>query len=373
MSTQAARSILDLQDQLAPVADSVQQTLGPVYAGIWFDNSAGGIMKVEVTNLKSPQVLASEQAVAEQGFASDVDFQAVASSWSQLAAGQASLDQQFQDLEAAKKLSTQLDASTNSVDVEASTSLSPQQLAAVRAAADASPVSAIVTQVPASTLQFTDAANSCAQTPGLAGTPSATGKGPFLFCDSPLRGGPAIVAPALHDPNSAQLCTMGFFAHKGSTRFILTSGHCLKAAGPTWSTEFPDQDFMGHAAYTPIKLGNNYSSTFGAGGCSKASPTTLHHTRRRAWITRPSHQPPAAAARAPPGRPHTLTQHGLPVVTASSSRSKYRKSQTHGQSGTAFRDQPPRRSAPYRAGQRLNDPEGVPVPRMWNRAYATAT
>ncbi len=248
-----------MQDQLAPVADSVQQTLGPVYAGIWFDNSAGGIMKVEVTNLKSPQVLASEQAVAEQGFASDVDFQAVASSWSQLAAGQASLDQQFQDLEAAKKLSTQLDASTNSVDVEASTSLSPQQLAAVQAAAGASPVSAVVTQVPASTLQFTDAANSCAQTPGLAGIPSATGKGPFLFCDSPLRGGPAIVAPALHDPNSAQLCTMGFFAHKGSSRFVLTSGHCLKAAGPTWSTEFPDQDFMGHAAYTPIKLGNNYS------------------------------------------------------------------------------------------------------------------
>jgi hypothetical protein len=46
----------------------------------------------------------------------------------------------------------------------------------------------------------------------------------------------------------------------------------------------------------------------------------------------------------------------------------YRRSRTHGQTGTAFRDQPSGRAGPCARGGRARTPQGVPVPRKWNAA-----
>lgn len=244
LSVDQAQGRIERQDRLVHVADKVREALGDAYAGIWFDNTDDGRMKIGIAAAASaadPNLVQGVQAIlAANGAKGEADLVRVAATQSELAAEHEKVDAALAEELQAGKAMTSVDPETNAVTVEIGSSLPDSERASIAAAArDAAPDVAV---------------KGSPDVQGKFQTCVRRGGDNALFCGNPFRGGVTI-------GTSAGYCTAGFvtFGNSGGSPWLLTAGHCLRDGGTgAWSSR--------DASLTLHDLGTRHSWTVGAGG-----------------------------------------------------------------------------------------------------------
>jgi streptogrisin C len=239
-----AQERIERQDRLVKVADKVREALGDAYAGIWFDNSDDGRMKIGIAASASaadPSLVWSVQTLlAANGAKDDADLVRVATTQRELAAEHEKVDGALAEELQTGKVMTSVDPEKNSVTVEIGSSLPDSERASIAAAArDAAP-----------DVQVEDSPDVQGEFQACVRRTSDNA----LFCGNPFRGGVTI-------GTSLGYCTAGFvtFGNSGGNPWLLTAGHCLRDGGSgTWSSR--DNSLTLH------DIGTRHSWTVGSGG-----------------------------------------------------------------------------------------------------------
>jgi hypothetical protein len=245
------------------IGQGLENALGKLYAGIWFDNSSGEFVVPVVSG-------ASEAAVASEflriGLAKDFRTAPVEATLVELEGAQRRIDGDLGDRELTNA-TTSIDPGVNAVVVatDESASASEEQLVD-RVTADERGL-ATTTSIPV---------------PGLGDEPVACYASFNTYvCDKPLRGGVGIY-PGTGSPYSGGSagCTAGFKALglSNGSRYMLTAGHCGKV-----SAQWSSYDSGNPVIPQPHYIGATTQRTFGGGDWAKIDVTGRPYWDEGSW------------------------------------------------------------------------------------------
>jgi hypothetical protein len=251
-----ARERLSIQDRAAGLEDDLEALLGDQFAGIWYDPSDKGRIKIGMTDLGFRQADAVDRLARSRGVDAVADQVPVRFTERELIATQGRARGAILDLMRRGHARTSYNTALNGVIVTALAVLPPAEEERLRAAFAMSGV----------TVRRTDAAS-------LIGEPMSCN---ITYCDAPLRGGRQLRR------NMGGGCTAAFMAHSRSNParlLAMTAGHCDALLGPgsTWSAR--DESNQWH------DLGNAYSTLFA--GSSGLDAGTIRITSDSFWASPP--------------------------------------------------------------------------------------
>jgi hypothetical protein len=224
VSADEATRRLTFQGAVSKVAADVEAALGSADAGLWFDNADGSRLKVGVKSATSPpsgpQVDDARSVLEDSGLLAQSDFMAEQFSEDDLDEARPSLDTALEDLLQTGKVSTGKSHRNNALTIKTANDLTVQELTRVNSVATQMSVRTLVapTGLPSANLDET----ACTE----------RSSSPFLWCDSPLRGGVFIEVIGTEDK-----CTAGFLTKStiDGLPYLMTAGHCLRdAPTATW-------------------------------------------------------------------------------------------------------------------------------------------
>jgi len=242
ISSAEAHRRLRLQDRVNNLVDDLVDAIEPTdFGGIWFDDAAGGRIKIGIdSDQPTPPPAKTDEAegvLADHSLLDDTDFVSVQWALDQLEDAAGDVSAALASLLDQNKVEVGVEEPLNAVIVTRA-DLDPTELATLNAAVAAETVTVTVQAVggadlggegtqgpPPSVCDITDA-----PPPGWENYPGADR--PFLSCDDPFRGGVGIIGELLrHDTQTlrAGICTGGFFARSKDDNkpYILTAGHCF--------------------------------------------------------------------------------------------------------------------------------------------------
>jgi streptogrisin C len=211
VSVETAQRQLRAQLQGYDLGEALRDRLGNRFAGAWFDNERGRYVVAAVPGTR-PAVV---EVLAERGIASTSEVREVDHTYADLEAQRDKTAEALGDLLRRAEIQVGLDEQDNAASLVASQALEAQDRERIAEHAAAAAVSVSVRYEPDSFFEIPLAA--CA----------------YPNCSQPMRGGVAIGF------NNAYWCTAGFYAWKGSRRFILTAGHCLDDQLGQWQAWNP--------------------------------------------------------------------------------------------------------------------------------------
>lgn len=208
VSVEEARARVGLQDRAAGIEDRIEAVLGDEFAGIWYDHTDRGRLKIGIS--RAADTLSAEVlgAVRDHGVAENADLVAVRFALAELERIQESVRESLMDMILSGHARTSQNPRLNKVMVTALATLPTEE---ERRIAQLSAMEGVtVRRVNASTL---------------AGRAEACN---VTYCNPPLRG-----ARLMH--STWDSCTMAFAArHRVNTDLLLlvTAGHCIWGGGP---------------------------------------------------------------------------------------------------------------------------------------------
>jgi hypothetical protein len=224
ISQAEARTRLIRQRQIPALARRAKASLADAYTGVWFDDKAGGRIKLVVRNASGAAEPGREdrekarRAIAGAGIGAD-ESQIVGAPIGEEAmlALQSDLDREL------------LIANVGAADtVDAEPDVTSGR---VRLLVPPAPSEAQTRYVESAVARYGDRV-SVGSRPGGGSTEACSD----VWCDPPLRGGIRLVH------NGEGVCTSGFVVKSRSTgvRYLSTAGHCITTLYSNWSTHFAD-------------------------------------------------------------------------------------------------------------------------------------
>ena len=223
VSHDTAERNLEVQERGAGIVGELKAGLGKRYAGVWFDNDTGEFV---VPLLPGADRIAVASQLADDGLSDQYRVMPAASSWEELEASQARLDNYLQDHIKAQLVQTSLDPRTNAVVIHEAKAVGGEVEAGLRLAAAKEGVRVEVK--PGSVERFNFEPLACKTS-----APRA--------CGRPLRGGVSLTrnTSSFHQIGE---CSTGFKALANGNRYILTAGHCA-ALFSSWGSEDASETF----------------------------------------------------------------------------------------------------------------------------------
>jgi YD repeat-containing protein len=225
VSATQAQADVALQNQAAPLEDSLNNGLGDFYTGMWVD-PADGRLKVAVAT-GAPLQFVTDQ-IATLGLTAQTDIIQRSATWADITAAKDTIDDDLSDLSDAGLVETSITPQNGAIHIEKTNSLSAAQEQEITAAVTASPVPVSVHQTDVTVFE--------------SGGTSANVCNSYALCQTPLRGGIHI------QPNStgsgadtSVSCSAGFMARGYDQKlYVMTAGHCLyEGASGSWYTSWP--------------------------------------------------------------------------------------------------------------------------------------
>ncbi len=224
VSPEVAAENLAIQEAGSDVSTLLQEHLGTVYAGVWFDNHSGEFV---VPRVESGSSVSVTQALNAVGLRGHFRFMPVGSSWLELEAAQEHIDLRLRDLAGKGLVATLLDPRRNAVIVRIAEDASRSLDQIVTDEARKSRINVIVEKVPLERAVFGNLSCEIIE----------------HVCGSPLRGGVGIESETGNIGKFFEAaCTSAFKAigNVFANRFILTAGHCVRGQPATWYTADSD-------------------------------------------------------------------------------------------------------------------------------------
>jgi len=253
-------NVLDLQDQLLPVADEITKKLGDDLGGIWLDYDDQEPLKIGApTDIADPVKSRLEELISTSGVAEMVQIVTVDDTLAELEAAQDEIDERLHqardktpDPNAPASL-TYIDTARNRAVVVFGDDIDAQGRAVVEADADEAPADVMIAAEAATNPIYGTA---CGPDPYWE-------EGKFNFCNRPLRAGPFIYNHAASGGVGG--CTAGFMLRQNGTGAIwaLTAGHCRTMWLAQGSTGIYTEGYPGLLEYG---IGQAAMGTWGWGG-----------------------------------------------------------------------------------------------------------
>ena len=230
VSAQKAERNLEIQRRGAGIVETLKQTMGSQYAGVWFDNESGEFVIGLLPGVERETV---SLALTDMNLEEDFRTTAATASWEDLEATQKLVSNAAKDLSHEGLVRTSLDPRTNAVIIHEAVDTKQSDEARLQSLAG----DINVERRPTNKQRFNEVEIRSCKT--------------FKprRCDLPLRGGVEI--GALYSSGGGGYtyyggkCSAGFKAigNTNGNRFILTAGHCpyLNPADE-WGSEFFNED-----------------------------------------------------------------------------------------------------------------------------------
>ena len=220
-----------IQDRAAGIDDDIANVLRDQFAGVWYDHTDAGKLKIGMTAAAMKHADEVRQIANRYGLTADMDLVPVAFTLAELEQKQDLIRKSLNHMVNAAHARTSYSTKENKV-VLTLAQLTPSEEARVRDLAKIEGV--FVRRVDKPTLR--GVADSCNVT----------------FCNAPFRGGRQIVS------NGGSGCTGAFIA-RGRTsptqNWTMTAGHCVQIGGTTWNAKDESNAFsllgvtaFGHSA-----------------------------------------------------------------------------------------------------------------------------
>jgi hypothetical protein len=196
----------------------LEAALGSSFGGVWFEPSTAQL-NVGVISPAGRRV--AEAVAGRAGLADELTVNTVSSTWRELEAAQAKIDDELEDLFARGDARTALAPDRNSVEIDLSSSVADSRRARVERDAKMTGVPVTLTVVPKTHLTKKAEAR-CKEF-----------EEDKANCDKPIVGGVTI------EGETGEICTAGPAAilqdlstpEKATATYLLTAGHCLKELG----------------------------------------------------------------------------------------------------------------------------------------------
>jgi hypothetical protein len=224
---QQAEETLEVQAAGAEsgIVEDLEESLGGRYAGVWFDNGAGEFVVPLVDESDRPKVV---DALRPEGLENDFRTAPADSTWTELEAAHAGLDDALSGAIEQGLVQTVADPRANSVVVREAAGASGRDRIRIERAAEEQSVDVDVRDQGARSLLVTPRA--------------CFDDGAGRFCGSPMRGGVGIWASGTVACCPEAQCTAGFKAigKSNGERYVLTAGHCAEAVG-NWTSLSTDE------------------------------------------------------------------------------------------------------------------------------------
>jgi hypothetical protein len=203
ISRGVARRRLALQDRTVGIDDDLIKALGDQYAGIWYDHSDRGRLKIGMTRPANASAADMHSIVERYGVAGQTDIVPVQFSLKEIEQKQNKVRDSITEMIKKGDAATSYDTKANRVVVTSLAKLPPEEEAHIK---DISAIEGVVVHrldIPSLLVTF----------------PSCN----VTYCDPPLRGGRAII------DNANNRCTAAFMARHRQTGDLLamTAGHCV--------------------------------------------------------------------------------------------------------------------------------------------------
>jgi hypothetical protein len=210
----------------ADIVGELEQGLGEDFAGVWFDHETGKFVVPMATAGKSRaegegRKAAAARELSAMSLAGDYRTRAVQSSWSELEAAQAQIDEKLSGFFEEKVVQTSLDPEVNAVVVHVRSSAPKEKVEAIESLVKGAGVKVDIREI--GDKAFDIGPQAC----------EIPNKGTRL-CTQPMRGGVRIWG-YLPGTNEAEICSAAFRANgNDGKKYILTAGHCANPSNPAW-------------------------------------------------------------------------------------------------------------------------------------------
>ena len=233
-----AQRRLAVQDRASGIEDELARLLGDQYAGIWYDHSDRGRLKIGLTRRAEAHLDRVRSLLDRYGIAAETDLVAVRYSVAELETRQHAIRNRIAGMIESAHASTSYNTRLNKVVVTAIAELSADEAAKLK----------VLGELPEVSIRRVEVSS-------LAGKPLSCN---ITFCDPPLRGGREMIG-------KHGLCTIAFVARDriDPGRFwALTAGHCIYLTGDTsWSA----RDEMGRVILFGTAAFYTYADTSASG------------------------------------------------------------------------------------------------------------